>query len=77
MFFGKRSILLLIPVFCAGLAIGQTSEAELSGAVKDPSGAPVAGAKVTATNQDTGVSRGIATDNDGRYRTFVLQLPKE
>ncbi len=72
MSFGTRSILFLIPVFCTGLAIAQTSDAELSGAVKDPSGAPVAGAKVTATNQDTGVSRSLTTDADGRYRFTVL-----
>src|ERR1043166_5888757 len=72
MFFRTCSILILISVLCAGLAIAQTSEAELSGDVKDPSGAPVAGAKVTATNQDTGVSRSLTTDNDGRFRFNVL-----
>ena len=65
MFFGQRSILLLISaaLLCAAVAIAQTSEAELTGAVKDPSGAPVSGANVTATYQDTGVSRTITTDN--------------
>src|SRR5258708_37843666 len=58
MYFGKRSILLWISValFCAAIVHAQTSEAELTGQVKDPSGAPVAGAKVTAMNQDTGFS---------------------
>src|SRR5579885_1638201 len=72
MSFGKWSISLLILVFCACLGLAQTSESELSGAVKDPSGAPVAGAKVTAANQDTGVSRSITTDSDGRFRFNVL-----
>jgi hypothetical protein len=54
------------------MVAAQTSEAELSGMVKDPSGAPVAGAKVTATNQDTGVARNITTDSDGRFRFAVL-----
>ena len=72
MSFRTRTILLLIPVLFAGLAGAQTSEAELSGAVKDPSGAPIAGAKVTAANQDTGVSRSITTENDGRFRFNVL-----
>ena len=72
MCFRKRSILFLIPLFFAGLAFAQTSEAELSGAVRDPSASPVAGAKVTATNQDTGVSRSIITENDGRFRFNLL-----
>ncbi|HTA69466.1 MAG TPA: carboxypeptidase regulatory-like domain-containing protein [Bryobacteraceae bacterium] len=74
MFLGQRSILLLISaalLFAAG-AIAQTSEAEMTGAVRDPSGAPVAGAKVTAANQDTGVSRTLTTENDGRFRFSVL-----
>jgi hypothetical protein len=70
----KRSILLTVSalVLCSAIAFAQTSEATLSGVVKDPSSAPVAGAKVTATNQDTGVSRSMATDNEGRYRFSVL-----
>jgi hypothetical protein len=52
--------------------IGQTSEADLFGAVKDPNGASVANAKVTATNQDTGATRTVVSDNEGRYRFTVL-----
>ncbi|HWZ33547.1 MAG TPA: carboxypeptidase regulatory-like domain-containing protein [Bryobacteraceae bacterium] len=74
MFSGKRSILLWISValFSVAMVSAQISEAELTGIVKDPSGAPVAGAKVTAQNQDTGVARTIVTDSEGRFRFSVL-----
>ncbi len=72
----SRSSLILFLVFtalfCASVLTAQSSEATLSGTVKDPSGAPVAGAKVTATNQDTGVSRTIDSDNEGRFQFAVL-----
>ena len=74
MFSAKRSILLLtsIALFCASDLLAQTSDAVLAGSVKDPSSAPVAGAKVTATNQDTGISRTIDTDSEGRFQFSVL-----
>jgi Carboxypeptidase regulatory-like domain/TonB dependent receptor len=74
MFSRKSSILFLtsIALFSASVLMAQTSEADLFGVVKDPSGAPVASAKVTATNQDTGVSRTVDSDNEGRYRFTLL-----
>lgn len=48
--------------------------ATLSGLVTDPSGAPVAGAPVTANSLDTGVSRTASTDPSGRYRFFSLPV---
>jgi hypothetical protein len=70
----NRLILLLVftALFCASVLSAQTAEATLTGIVKDPSGAPVAGGKVTATNQDTGVSRTIDTDSEGRFQFAVL-----
>src|SRR5579883_1599811 len=41
--------------------------ARLGGTVKDPSGATVAGASVTLTNEATNVSVNTKTDNDGNY----------
>lgn len=45
----------------------------ISGTVTDPSGAVIAGANVTVMNVDTGIARGLVTDNMGRYR--VVSLP--
>src|SRR5215472_12334919 len=43
------------------------STAQISGTVVDPQGAVVAGAKVTATNQSTGIGRTVATTTTGNY----------
>src|SRR5882672_8183123 len=50
----------------------QTS-ASISGSVTDPSGAPVAGAEVTAKSTETGWIRVTSTDTSGRY--LILALP--
>ena len=50
------------------LAYAQSaSTAQISGTVVDPQGAVVPGAKVTATNVDTGVPRTVNTTNTGNY----------
>src|SRR5215813_11715624 len=59
-------------VFLAAAAFGQAGDAEISGIVKDPSGAVVAGATATVTNQDSGVTRSTTADTDGRYRFITL-----
>jgi hypothetical protein len=41
--------------------------ATLHGTVTDPSGAVIPGAKITATQVDTGISRSVSTDVDGNY----------
>jgi len=64
---------------CAGVAVGlvlalatgafaQSASGILQGRVTDEAGAPAAGAVVTATQPDTGVSRAVASDQDGNYR---------
>lgn len=65
MFFLKRlvAVALTLGAFCAA----QLPTATLTGTATDPQGAVVANAKVTATNQATGVSREASTDASGRY----------
>ena len=58
--------------FCSLPGIAQVSTAELSGNVTDPSGASVAGAKVTAVNAATGASRESQTDTQGAYVMTLL-----
>jgi hypothetical protein len=48
--------------------------ANLSGWVQDQGGAAVAGAKVTATNAETGVPRDAVTDNAGHYDFVALPI---
>jgi hypothetical protein len=47
--------------------VGQAVNATLLGTVTDASGALVAGARVTATEMKTGVSRGTTTNDSGNY----------
>ena len=72
-------------VFCflispvAVLAQGLTGQ--LSGAIVDPSGASLASAEVSVANVQTGQSRTVKTDNEGRFLitellpgTFTLEI---
>jgi hypothetical protein len=52
---------------CAGDAAGQARYAALVGQVRDPTGAPVEGARLTATMAATGLERATTTDGHGRY----------
>ena len=54
---------LLLPA----LLPAQTMFGRISGTVLDPSGAPIAGAKVTITNTDTRAVRAATTDDHGFY----------
>src|SRR5258705_4654946 len=59
--------LLVIANISTGQANAQVSGATLSGTVTDPSGAVVAGAQVSIANRETGVARGVTTDEGGLY----------
>jgi hypothetical protein len=55
---------------CLPLALANAqsaSSAQISGTVVDPQGAVVVGAKVIATNAQTGVGRTVATTSTGNY----------
>ncbi|HEU0141787.1 MAG TPA: carboxypeptidase-like regulatory domain-containing protein, partial [Bryobacteraceae bacterium] len=60
-----RSCLLLTA--CIGLCLAQDYRARVQGNVTDQTQAAVAGAKVTLTNQDTGVELSRLTDGSGRF----------
>src|SRR6201988_662680 len=59
--------LLAITISSAGNAYAQVSGATLSGTITDPSGAAIAGAKVSIANKATGVGRAVVTDAAGLY----------
>src|ERR1051325_5721888 len=69
-----RGILRAVTTLLSGVTWAQVGDAEIAGTVKDPSGAPVPGAKITLTNQDSGVARTVTSDPDGRYQ-FSAVLP--
>jgi Carboxypeptidase regulatory-like domain/TonB-dependent Receptor Plug Domain len=65
----------LFAVLLAGLpAFAQVdySTATLKGTVLDPNGAVIAGATVTATNPNTGITKSTKTGGDGSYRIGAL-----
>ena len=64
---GLRLTLLLAALFVLFAAQSFAQEATIVGTVTDPSGAAVANATVTLTNNDTGVQRTLPTNTDGQY----------
>src|SRR5204862_6623903 len=62
----------LLPVM--DLAVAQSTTGTIAGNVTDSSGSPVAGAKVTATNVQTNVTRGANTAQDGSYSLLFLPI---
>lgn len=64
--FTRFFLFLMLPVVFSAIANAQ-STAVLNGAVTDASGAAIAGAKVVATNQGTGVQITSQTDSSGAY----------
>lgn len=61
-------------VLAAGVAYGQAqaNAADLKGFVRDPSGAVVVGATVTARNPATNFSRSVTTNDEGYYQLVSL-----
>ncbi len=52
---------------CTTLVVAQSTGGRILGRVSDPSGAVLAGVRVTATNEATGVSRSTQTNDSGDY----------
>lgn len=68
---GLMTGLLLAALSAIGLA--QSDNTQISGFVNDPSGAVIAGAKVTVKNEINGLERSATTNGEGYY--VVTQLP--
>src|SRR2546426_332534 len=69
----RGRMVLAFVVLAATSLIAQTFRGTILGTVTDPSGAVVAGAKVTAKNVNTGLERTTETSADGSYS--VPELP--
>lgn len=67
-------VALLFACFVLGGIAQAQSTASLSGTVTDPSGNSVAGAKVVATNQATGVASSSETDSAGAFLFPTLSI---
>ncbi|MGH9880969.1 MAG: carboxypeptidase regulatory-like domain-containing protein, partial [Pyrinomonadaceae bacterium] len=69
------SFLFIATILCATAALGQAqaNAADLNGFVRDPQGAVVVGATVTARNPATNYSRSATTNDEGYYQ--ITSLP--
>ncbi len=71
----KRLFLAILAVLSLGVAAqAQTFRGTILGTVTDASGAAVAGATVTAKNTDTGLTRTMATAQDGSFAAPELPI---
>src|SRR3990170_4062824 len=68
-------VVLLGLVFCTQLGLAQTT-GTIAGMVHDATGAVVPGASVTVRNVETGMSRTLPTNAEGRYQAPNLSVGK-
>jgi hypothetical protein len=54
-------------------AFAQSVNSEILGAVQDQSGAAITGAKISALNQETNITREAVADDQGRFRITLLR----
>ncbi len=71
----KTILVALLAMFSCTTALAQF-KASLQGTVTDPQGGAIAGAKITVTSQDTGVTRDTVTSAEGFYRISGLSPGK-
>ena len=67
------SIFLVVTLHLS-LAWAQTTTGTISGTVTDETGGVLPGVDIALTNTDTGVSRTVISDDEGRYRSPNLTL---
>jgi hypothetical protein len=70
----KRTLFLLVILFCGWLLNGQTTSTEVLGTVTDASGAVVPGAEVTLLRIATGEKRQAKTDSSGNYSFPLIEI---
>jgi hypothetical protein len=70
----------MVAFLTSGIALGpsrayaQQATAQITGTVKDPSGAVLIGAQVTLTNVNTNISRTAKTNKDGSYLFTLIPI---
>lgn len=71
---GQLFCLLMFVCFLSLTSLAQTTSTTILGTVTDSTGAVVAGAKVTVSNNGTGVSRSVTTSSTGDYSFPLLDV---
>lgn len=69
----RLTVLLLALAWAASPVFAQSDRGTITGTVTDPTGASVAGAKITATNINSGETREVETSDEGSYT--IPELP--
>ena len=69
-----EGLVLVIVLFLSVPAPGQEATATITGIVRDPSGAVIAGAKVTLTHSQTNSARATVTGADGHYLFTLVPI---
>ena len=68
----KNFFFVTVVLLASSMAWAQVTRASIAGAVTDETGALIPGAEITVTNTDTGISRSVMSNDEGRY--FALDL---
>src|SRR4051794_2949083 len=68
----KQSLLAVVCLLLSAAAFGQAISGDITGTVKDSSGAVVANANVDITNLQTGYKASTTTNSNGEYRFINL-----
>lgn len=73
--FGRLCLFVcLIVLILAGQVFAQDlDDVSIAGRITDPNGLPVVGASVTAAETNTGLSRTVTSNEDGRYKIIELR----
>ena len=74
--FRPKTVLAALLLMCASVVAAlaqQSATATIEGVITDPNNSVVVGARITARNVDTGLTREITTDASGIYRLTALQ----
>src|SRR2546423_4833676 len=77
--FGLRTIQFAVVELLLAISLavsGQVTTATIVGTVTDPGGSVVPSAQVTARNTDTGLTRTVASNDEGSYRIEFLPVGK-
>jgi hypothetical protein len=69
-----QTLLVCLVLALAVAASAQNTTATIAGVVRDPSSGVLTGAKVTITNEETGLKRAISTNEEGAYRVPFLPI---
>ena len=71
---GRWTCVLALMLFAAAKTPSQEITGNIRGALLDPSGGAVGGAKVSATHVETGLTRSVTTDAQGNYALVGLPI---